>query len=135
MLSTGTAFDRRPEKTSKTLTFVWFDQTEGGQQLLKIDFSPKLVKNLSSTQEIPADPMKIEIKLFANFREYLPPGSEKYSCWLDLEEGTTVGQALERLKIPLSIPMIALVNGLHRTFEDRLQPGDVLSIFPPVAGG
>jgi sulfur-carrier protein len=102
---------------------------------LKIDFCPKLFKNLSSRKEIPGDPMKTEIKLFANFREYLPPGSEKYSCWLDLEEGTTVGEALERLKIPLSIPMIALVNGLHRTSEDRLQPGDVLSIFPPVAGG
>jgi len=89
---------------------------------LKIDFSPKLVKNLSSTQEIPADPMKIEIKLFANFREYLPPGSEKYSCWLDLDEGTTVGQALEGLKIPLSIPMIALVNGytgLSKTASSR----------------
>jgi len=52
-----------------------------------------------------------------------------------MEEGTTIGQALERLKISLSIPMITLVNGLHRTFEDRLRPGDVLSIFPPVAGG
>jgi molybdopterin converting factor small subunit len=79
--------------------------------------------------------MKIEIKLFANFREYLPPGSEKYTCWLELEEGTTVGQALEKLKIPESIPMITLVNGLHRTFEDPLQTGDVLSVFPPVAGG
>jgi molybdopterin converting factor small subunit len=79
--------------------------------------------------------MKIEIKLFAHFREYLPPGSEKYSCRLDLEEGTTVGRALETLKVPLSDPMIALVNGLHRTFEDPLQPGDVLSVFPPVAGG
>ncbi len=79
--------------------------------------------------------MKIEIKLFANFREYLPPGSEKYTCWLDLEEGITIGQALEKLKIPDSLPMITLVNGIHRTFEDRLQVGDVLSVFPPVAGG
>jgi len=79
--------------------------------------------------------MKVEVKLFANFRDYLPPGRDTYSCWLEMEEGTTIGQALERLKIPLSIPMIALVNGLHRVFEDRLRPGDVLSIFPPVAGG
>ena len=86
-------------------------------------------------EEILEDPMRTEIKLFANFREYLPPGSEKYSCWLDLEDGTTVGQALERLKIPLSDPMITLVNGVHRTHEDSLQPGDVLSVFPPVAGG
>jgi molybdopterin synthase sulfur carrier subunit len=77
----------------------------------------------------------MEIKLFANFREYLPPGSDKYSCWVDLEEGSTIGQALERLKIPVSIPMITLVNGLHRTLEDILHPGDILSIFPPVAGG
>jgi molybdopterin converting factor small subunit len=80
-------------------------------------------------------PMKLEIKLFANFREFLPPGTEKYTCWLELEEGTTIGQVLEKLKIPDDIPMITLVNGLHRTFEDRLQPGDVLSVFPPVAGG
>jgi molybdopterin converting factor small subunit len=79
--------------------------------------------------------MRIEVKLFANFREFLPPGSEKYSCWLDLEEGGTVSQALEKLKIPDSIPMITLVNGLHRNFEDSLHPGDVLSVFPPVAGG
>jgi molybdopterin synthase sulfur carrier subunit len=79
--------------------------------------------------------IRVEVKLFANFREYLPPGSDSYSCWVEMEEGTTVGQTLERLKIPLSIPMIALVNGLHRTFEDPLRPGDVLSIFPPVAGG
>jgi molybdopterin synthase sulfur carrier subunit len=79
--------------------------------------------------------MNLEIKLFANFREFLPPGTEKYTCWLELEEGTTIGQVLEKLKIPDDIPMITLVNGLHRTFEDRLQPGDVLSVFPPVAGG
>ena len=79
--------------------------------------------------------MRMEIKLFANFREYLPPGSDKYSCWVELEEGSTIDQALEQLKIPVSIPMITLVNGLHRTFEDILHPGDILSIFPPVAGG
>ncbi|MBI5966989.1 MAG: MoaD/ThiS family protein [Deltaproteobacteria bacterium] len=79
--------------------------------------------------------MKVEVKLFANFREYLPAGSDKYSCSLDLEEGTTVGQVLEKLKIPESIPMITLVNGIHRSPEDPLQPGDVLSVFPPVAGG
>ena len=79
--------------------------------------------------------MEVEVKLFANFREYLPPESEKYSCTLKLEEGTTIGQVLERLKIPESVPMITLVNGIHRKTEDPLQPGDVLSVFPPVAGG
>ena len=79
--------------------------------------------------------MKVEVKLFANFQEYLPPGSEKYSCALELEEGTTIAQVLARLKIPESLPMVPLVNGNYRKPEDPLQPGDVLSIFPPVAGG
>jgi molybdopterin converting factor small subunit len=79
--------------------------------------------------------MKVEVKLFANFREYLPPESEKYSCMLELEEGTTITQVLARLNVPESQPMVPLVNGIHRKPEDPLQPGDVLSIFPPVAGG
>jgi len=79
--------------------------------------------------------MKVEVKLFANFREYLPPGSDKYGILLELEEGTTIGQVLEGLKIPESVPMITLVNGIHRRAEDPLEPGDVLSVFPPVAGG
>ncbi len=79
--------------------------------------------------------MQIVVKLFANFREYLPTGREKYSCTLDLEEGTTIGQVLERLKIPASMPLIPLVNGIHGKTEDPLQPGDVLSVFAPVAGG
>lgn len=79
--------------------------------------------------------MKVEVKLFANFREYLPPGSDKYACWLELEEGTTISQVLKKLKIPESVPMILLVNGVHSKVEDVLQPGEVLSVFPPVAGG
>jgi molybdopterin converting factor small subunit len=79
--------------------------------------------------------MKVEVKLFANFREYLPPGSEKYSCMLELEEGTTIAQVLARLNVPELQPMVPLVNGIHCKPEDPLQPGDVLSIFPPVAGG
>ncbi len=79
--------------------------------------------------------MKIEVKLFANFRDYLPPGSDKFTCFVDLEDGATVGRALEHLKIPESIPMITLVDGVHRMSEERLHPGEVLSVFPPVAGG
>jgi sulfur-carrier protein len=79
--------------------------------------------------------VKIEIKLFANFREYLPAGSREYGCTLEMEEGATIGRVLRELNIPDTVPMIALVNGLHRSAEDTLREGDVLSIFPPVAGG
>jgi molybdopterin converting factor small subunit len=79
--------------------------------------------------------MKVEVRLFANFREFLPPGTKGYSVFLDFAEGTTIGQVLERLQISESIPMLTLVNGIHQKFEDPLHSGDVLSLFPPVAGG
>ena len=79
--------------------------------------------------------MKVEIKLFANFQEYLPAGSGKYNCFLEIEEGTTIQEILTRLGVPESMPMITLVNGIHRGVEDSLHEGDVLSVFPPVAGG
>ncbi len=79
--------------------------------------------------------MQVEVKLFANFRDYLPPKSRSYAYLLDLDEGATIRQALENLKIPSGLPMILLVNGIHKQADDILQPGDVLSVFPPVAGG
>jgi sulfur-carrier protein len=79
--------------------------------------------------------MQIEVKLFANFQDYLPPGNKGYGFPLEIGDGTTIRQLLQKLHIPESIPMITLVNGVHRNFEDPLNPGDVLSVFPPVAGG
>lgn len=81
------------------------------------------------------NPLNIEVKLFANFREFLPPQAKGYSVFLEVKRGTTIGQVLEELKIPKAIPMLILVNGIHRGFEDGIQAGDVLSLFPPVAGG
>ncbi len=79
--------------------------------------------------------MQVEVKLFANFQDYLPPGSKKYGLSLEVEEGTTICQLLQKFKIPESLPMITLVNGIHQNFEYIVNPGDVLSVFPPVAGG
>jgi molybdopterin converting factor small subunit len=79
--------------------------------------------------------MKVEVKLFANFRDYLPPGSDPYARLLDIEEGTTIQQVLQNLKVPPSMPMVFLVNGVYKPADEVLQPGDVLSVFPPVAGG
>jgi molybdopterin converting factor small subunit len=94
-----------------------------------------MLKNKEGTKPEVGSLMKIEVKLFANFREFLPPESNGYSVFLDVETGTTIGRVLEILKIPESIPMLTLVNGIHRKFEDTMQAGDVLSLFPPVAGG
>jgi len=79
--------------------------------------------------------MEIEVKLFATLRDYLPQKSDRYSCKMEVDEGTRVQDVLSRLKIPGEMPKIILVNGVHGKKEQVLKEGDVLSVFPPVAGG
>jgi molybdopterin converting factor small subunit len=79
--------------------------------------------------------MEIEVKLFATLRDYLPQGSDRFSCKMEVDEGTRVQDVLTRLKIPGEMPKIILVNGTHGKKEQVLKEGDVLSVFPPVAGG
>ncbi len=79
--------------------------------------------------------MEIEVKLFATLRDYLPKGSGRFSCKMDVDAPTRVQDILLRLKIPEQIPKIILINGVHGKKEQILKEGDVVSIFPPVAGG
>lgn len=76
--------------------------------------------------------MKVTIKLFA----YLRQGRFK-SSELEFPEGTTIMLVLEALSIkPDDLKIgILFVNGKHSTMETILKEGDVLAIFPPVAGG
>jgi len=79
--------------------------------------------------------MEIEVKLFATLRDYLPKGSSGFSCKMEVDSDIRVKDILSRLKIPEEMPKIILVNGIHGKKEQILKDGDVLSVFPPVAGG
>ncbi len=80
--------------------------------------------------------MTIELRLFASLRKKLPPGSPRGKCALDLPDGATIGDVLARMAIPQASAQMVLVNGEHdRDFARMLRDGDVLSVFPPVAGG
>ena len=48
---------------------------------------------------------------------------------------TRVQDILGKLKIPEEMPKIILVNGVHGKRDQVLKEGDILSVFPPVAGG
>jgi len=72
--------------------------------------------------------------LFATLRDYLPKGSSRFSCKLEVDVQTRVQDILLKLKIPEEMPKIILVNASMEERSD-IRRGDVLSIFPPVAGG
>ncbi len=80
--------------------------------------------------------MRIELRLFASLRKKLPPGSPRGKCDLELPDNATVAAVLTHMDIPFASAQMVLVNGEHdRDFDRPLRDGDVLSIFPPVAGG
>lgn len=74
--------------------------------------------------------MKVEIRLFATFRE----GRFKRAIW-ELPEGTKVIDVLNRLGIKPEEVAILLVNGSNVDFDYVLKDEDYISIFPPVGGG
>lgn len=81
--------------------------------------------------------MEIEVRLFATLRRYLPVGNDGFGFKRPLGGETTVAAIIEELKLPPDVPtiIIIIVNGNHSKPDHALKDGDVLSIFPPVAGG
>jgi molybdopterin converting factor small subunit len=79
--------------------------------------------------------VKIEVRLFANLADYLPPGTGGGTAILEVPADTTLGELARGLAIPDELPRLMLVNGHDAAPDRRLAPGDVVSIFPPLAGG
>lgn len=83
--------------------------------------------------------VRIEFKLFASLIEYLPANASKHSVSFDVPEGTTIYDVIDRFKVPRSKAHLVILNGVYVHFADRnsykLQEGDTLALWPPVAGG
>lgn len=84
--------------------------------------------------------MKITLKLFATLTDYLPAESRYTNIVeLDVADGATVLQVIEPYRLPPALVHLVLVNGKYIAPADRpthtLVEGDVLAIWPPIAGG
>jgi sulfur carrier protein ThiS len=78
--------------------------------------------------------MQIQIKLFATFRQHLPPEAEGGVCEVTVPAGRTAGEVLLRLGVPAGM-VVMMIDGRHCPADQILQEGDVLSAFPAIAGG
>ena len=74
--------------------------------------------------------MEIEVRLFASFRR----GRWK-SKRLSISDSTQIMDILALLHIKKEEIGMILVNGGYQTIDYKLNDGDILAIFPPVAGG
>jgi molybdopterin converting factor small subunit len=84
--------------------------------------------------------MRITLKLFAALTDYLPAAS-RYTNIVELEvaQGATIVQVIDPYRLPPALVHLVLVNGRYIAPEQRasetLIDGDVLAIWPPIAGG
>ena len=79
--------------------------------------------------------MKIEVRLFATLAAYLPDERDGRSTTLEVADGSTVAAVVRLLGIPDDMPFIAMIDGRDAALDRPLGDGDVLSLFPPLAGG
>jgi molybdopterin converting factor small subunit len=79
--------------------------------------------------------VRVEVRLFATLARYLPKPSQTDSTSLDIIDGSTVGDVAAALGIPADLSRITLVNDTEADDSRRLHPGDVVTLFPPLAGG
>lgn len=89
--------------------------------------------------------MVVTFKLFATLGQYLPAqGSDgrppaDNQVTLEVPEGTTVKELVERFPLPPALVHLVLVNGEYVPPSQRaaraLREGDALAIWPPIAGG
>ena len=74
--------------------------------------------------------MQIKVRLFATLRE-----NREKEMIMDLAQGATPKDIIERLNILEKEAAIILVNGRGAKLDKVLEDNDTVSIFPPVGGG
>lgn len=83
--------------------------------------------------------IKIQVELFSvlkktvarEFRRKFNQGDNT----IIFDNKITVAEMLKRLSIPENLEKIVLVNEKYRDPNYELKDGDIVKIFPPVAGG
>ena len=83
--------------------------------------------------------MKITFKLFATLGTYLPRHRQGNLVEIEVPEGTTPDDLVDRFGVPGDMVHLVLLNGVYLEKEQRsnhaLKAGDTVAIWPPVAGG
>ncbi|MBL8341462.1 MAG: MoaD/ThiS family protein [Rubrivivax sp.] len=84
--------------------------------------------------------MQITFKLYASLSEYLPADRRRGNeLPLQVREGATIDEVTAPFALPTKLVHLVLVNGHFVPPAERptraLVEGDVLAIWPPIAGG
>lgn len=73
----------------------------------------------------------IKLKLFAALSGFTPDDPDRVA----IDPGTSVRDLLSRLDIPTAKAHLIFIDGVKKSLDARLDGGERVGIFPPVAGG
>ena len=84
--------------------------------------------------------VKISFKLYATLTDYLPAEARRGNrVELEVAPDATIMDVIAPYGLPMKLVHLVLIYGHYIAAADRatrtFEPGDVLAIWPPVAGG
>jgi len=84
--------------------------------------------------------MKITLKLYATLGDLLPSNAVRNIASIEVSEEASLNSIIDKYRVPRELAHLVLINGVFVCDTDRdetgvLKEGDVLAIWPPVAGG
>jgi molybdopterin converting factor small subunit len=77
----------------------------------------------------------ITLKFLGPFRTLAAAADTDGIHQLVCAPGTCLSEALLRAPLPEDVPRVVLLNGVQHTDDPQLGDGDVIVVFPPIAGG
>ena len=79
--------------------------------------------------------MKIEVRVFATLRKYVPELGVGEPKTAELPEGATFEDLREILGLPLEEIKVIMRNGLQTDMDEIIEDGDRIAYVPAVGGG
>jgi molybdopterin converting factor small subunit len=80
--------------------------------------------------------MQVELRFLAGMKRYLREEDRgRGFSRFDVPDGVSCDGLMKLMGIDSSRTLVVLVNGRHAGPDKRLVEGDVVAVFPPVAGG
>jgi len=78
---------------------------------------------------------KITVKLFASLAKYKPSQADESTFAITVAPGNTVEQAILEMGLPLEKVRTVSVNQEVVKLDHHLYDGDIVTLFPTIAGG
>jgi len=79
--------------------------------------------------------MEVKVRLYATLSTHNPEGRGDHPFTVELQAESTVSDLLDQLEVPKGEVKQVFIRHKARQLDYRLEDGEQVAIFPPVAGG